>query len=107
MKNVINVTASNFEDIVLKSDKPVVIDFWAPWCGPCKMFAPVFEELSGEKSDVVFVKIDVEENQDLGQKCLIRSIPTLQVYSSGKLVASKIGTASKDGLNAWIDSVIE
>ncbi len=104
MSNVVYVDNNSFEKEVVASKKLVLVDFWATWCGPCKMIAPILDEISVERSDVKIVKIDVDENQALAQKFGIRSIPTLYLMKNGKVEATKIGGSSKAALNAWIDS---
>jgi thioredoxin 1 len=104
MSNVVYVDNNSFEKEVVASEKLVLVDFWATWCGPCKMIAPILDEISVERSDVKVVKIDVDENQELAQKFGIRSIPTLYLMKDGKVEATKMGGSSKAALNAWIDS---
>jgi len=92
-----------FEKDVLKAEKPVVVDFWAPWCGPCKMIAPHLEELEkelGEKVDVV--KVDIDDNPLTPVKYGVRGIPTLMVFKNGAVAATKVGAASKRDLIAWV-----
>ena len=104
MSNVVYVDNNSIEKEVVASEKLVLVDFWATWCGPCKMIAPILDEISVERSDVKVVKIDVDENQELAQKFGIRSIPTLYLMKDGKVEATKMGGSSKAALNAWIDS---
>ena len=106
MSNVVYATDANFEEVVLKSEVPVLVDFWATWCGPCKMIAPILDELSMERSDIKIVKIDVDESQETAKKFAVRSIPTLYIFSKGKVEASKMGASSKAALSAWIDGNI-
>jgi thioredoxin 1 len=91
-----------FENDVIKSDKPVIVDFWAEWCGPCKMLGPRFEELSKEMTTVKFCKVNVDDNQGTAEKYQIRSIPTLLMFNKGKLVGSIVGALSKDALKEKI-----
>ncbi len=106
MSKVLHVTNENFETEVNKSSKPVLVDFWAEWCGPCKMIAPVLDEMSVEREDLKIVKIDVDKNQDLARQFGIRSIPALYLISGGEVVATKMGAASKAALSGWVDSNI-
>jgi thioredoxin 1 len=106
MSNVVHVTDADFAEVVLKSEVPVVVDFWATWCGPCKMIAPILDELSVERKDIKIVKIDVDQNQETAKKFGIRSIPTLSLFIKGKSEATKMGASSKAALAAWIDGNI-
>ncbi len=106
MSNVVHATDANFAELVLKSDVPVVVDFWATWCGPCKMIAPILDELSLERKDVKIVKIDVDQNKETAAKYGVRSIPSLYLFTNGKVEASKLGASSKAALVAWIDGNI-
>lgn len=99
---VIHVTKENFEVEVLKSDKPVFIDFWASWCGPCQMVAPVVEELAGEINDVKFAKVNVDEQPDLARQFQIMSIPTMVLLKEGKVVDTTIGAQPKEDLIKFI-----
>jgi thioredoxin 1 len=99
------VTDSSFEAEVLKSETPVVVDFWAEWCGPCRMIGPALEELSNELGDKVkIVKVNVDENPGIAVQYGIRSIPTLMVFKGGKLASQKVGAAPKGELSRWIMS---
>lgn len=106
MSKVLHVTDQDFEQVVLNSDVPVLVDFWATWCGPCKMIAPVLDELSTEREDIKIVKIDVDQNPETAKKFGVRSIPTLYIINNGKIEATKMGASSKSALAAWIDSNI-
>jgi len=106
-ENIIHVTDSSFEEEVLKSDTPVLVDYWAEWCGPCKAIAPVLEEISGEyEGKLVIAKIDVDDNQQTPQKYVVRGIPTLMIFKDGDVIGTKVGQLSKSQLTAFIDSTI-
>lgn len=107
MSNIKDVTSENFDELVAKSDKPVLLDFWATWCGPCKMIAPILDEVSAERKDVVVLKADVDVNQELAKKFGVRGVPTLLLLDKGKVMASKVGATSKGALNTWIDTIID
>ena len=95
----VKITRENFEDEVLKSDKPVLLDFWAEWCGPCRMVAPVVEEISNEVAGTAKVgKINVDEEMELAQAFNVMSIPTLVVVKDGKVANSTVGFQSKEAL---------
>ena len=99
---VIEVSSNNFEREVLKSEMPVLVDFWAPWCGPCKMLGPVVEQLSAEKPDVKFVKVNVDESTELAMVYRISAIPALLLFRDGKVVAQSVGFQSKEALAGLI-----
>ena len=104
MVNQISST-EQFEKEVLKSPNPVFVDFWAEWCGPCRMVSPVVEELSQEYEDKVdFVKINVDDNGDLAQKFNVFSIPTLAIFKDGQVVSQKVGAGTKESFKTMIDS---
>jgi thioredoxin 1 len=90
-------------DEVLKSDKPVLVDFWAPWCGPCRAIAPVIDQVAEEKKDSVrVVKVNVDENTDSPVKYGVRSIPTLVLFKDGQAIATHVGSMSKTQLDSWL-----
>ena len=96
---------SNFQNEVLSADKPVVVDFWAEWCGPCKMIAPSLEELSNEMDgDVRIAKLNIDENPDIAAQYGIRSIPTLMMFKDGEPAAVQMGAVPKQKLADWIRS---
>ena len=102
-----HVTDDTFEPNVLKSDVPVLVDYWAEWCGPCKAIAPLLEEVAKEYNGKVKVaKVNVDENQDLDKKYNVRAIPTLMLFKDGNVQASKLGMMSKPQLTAFLDSNI-
>jgi thioredoxin 1 len=97
------VTDGSFENDVLKSSTPVLVDFWAEWCGPCKMIGPILEELAGEmQGQLTIAKMDLEENPMTPTKFGVRSIPTMILFKNGQPVATKIGAVPKQALQAWL-----
>ncbi|OWT77285.1 MULTISPECIES: thioredoxin TrxA [Alcaligenaceae] len=100
-----HVSDASFEEDVLKSDVPVLVDYWAAWCGPCKMIAPILEEVAKEYNGrLTIAKINVDENQDTPAKYGIRGIPTLMLFKGGQAAATKVGALSKSQLTAFLDS---
>lgn len=102
----VNVSDADFENEVLKADGPVMVDFWAEWCGPCKALSPIVDEVANEVSGKMkVVKINIDENPNAPTKYGVRGIPTLMVFKDGELVDTKVGGMSKTQLNDWLDSV--
>ena len=93
--SVINITLENFEAEVIKSDKPVLVDFWAPWCGPCRMLSPVVDEIAEETTDIKVGKVNVDEQEELAMRFGIMSIPTLIVFKNGEVVKKTMGVQPK------------
>ena len=103
--NIVHISDGSFDEDVLKAEGPVLVDFWAEWCGPCKMIAPVLEELAVEYGDKLKVcKMDVDANPDTAPKYGIRGIPTLILFNNGELAGTKVGALSKSQLAEFIDS---
>jgi thioredoxin 1 len=103
--HIINTSDATFESDVLKSDKPVLLDFWAEWCGPCKMIAPILDELSGDYADrLQIAKLNIDENPQTPPKFGIRGIPTLILFKNGTVEAQKVGAVSRSQLAAFLDS---
>ena len=100
------ISDDNFENKVLKSKKPVVVDFWAEWCGPCRVLGPRFAELSEEMDELEFLKLDVDANQESAAKYQVRSIPTLLVFKDGEVAARIIGALPKDALKEKLQQAI-
>lgn len=102
--SVLTITKDNFEDEVLKSDKPVLIDFWAEWCGPCKMLSPIVDQIAGEVTKKAKVgKVNVDEQPELASQFKVMSIPTLVMIKDGKPVATSVGVKPKDDILAMLN----
>lgn len=101
------VKDSNFEEIVLKADKPVVVDFWAEWCGPCKMMLPIVEELSNDYNEkAIIAKVDVDSSPETAAKFMVRNIPTILFIKDGKVIDKQVGACAKNALAAKIDAML-
>lgn len=100
------VTDANFQSEVVESKVPVVVDFWAEWCGPCRMLTPILEELSSEVSNVKIVKLNIDQNPQTASGLSIRSIPTMLLFKDGKPVSTLVGLNQKQKIKSWIDSNI-
>ncbi|GBQ11747.1 thioredoxin TrxA [Swaminathania salitolerans] len=104
-ENTVAVSDSGFEKDVLKAEGPVLVDFWAEWCGPCKMIGPALEEIGGEfKGRLTVAKINIDENPEVPTRFGVRSIPTLMLFRNGEVVAQKTGALPKSQLKAWVES---
>ncbi|WP_078117999.1 thioredoxin TrxA [Thiosocius teredinicola] len=102
---IVHVTDDNFESEVLQSSEPVLVDYWAEWCGPCKMIAPVLDEIAGEYDGrVKIAKLNIDDNPNTPPRYGIRGIPTLMLFKDGEVEATKVGAVSKSQLTAFIDS---
>ena len=103
----LQITDASFDEVVLKSDKPVLVDFWATWCGPCRMLGPVIEELATEyEGRVVVGKVDVDNNQEVAAKYGVRNIPTVLVFKDGEVVGRQVGVAPKKTYTDALDSLL-
>ncbi|MES9903579.1 MAG: thioredoxin TrxA [Sedimenticola sp.] len=104
-EQIVHVTDDSFESEVLQASQPVLVDYWAEWCGPCKMIAPVLDDIAGEYSDrVKIAKLNIDDNPNTPPRYGIRGIPTLMLFKDGEVEATKVGAVSKSQLIAFIDS---
>lgn len=101
--SAINVTSKNFEEEVLKSDKPVLVDFWAAWCGPCKMLSPIIEEIAEERDDIKVCKVNVDEEGDLAMSYKVMSIPTIVAFKNGEIANKSVGALPKKDILSLLD----
>ena len=107
MKSIKIISGDSFNKDVIQSKTPVLIDFWAEWCGPCKVIGPILEEISEEEKDKIIIgKINVDENQDIAAKYNVRGIPTLIIFNKGNLIDTMVGVASKASIKDWINSKV-
>ncbi len=101
------ITDASFEEVVLQSDKPVLVDFWAEWCGPCRMLGPIVEEISAEYDGKAVVgKVDVDSQQEFAAKYGVRNIPTVLIFKHGEIVGRQVGVASKDTYTKALDELL-
>ena len=100
----VNITKENFEELVLKSEKTVLLDFWAPWCGPCRMVAPIVEQIAEERPDVLVGKIDVDAQMELAMEFGVASIPTLVAVRGGKTIARAVGYRPRADIEKLLDA---
>ena len=106
-ENITHVTDSNFDQEVLGAEGPVLVDYWAEWCGPCKMIAPIIEDLASEYGEKIKVtKMDIDTNTQTPQQYSIRGIPTLMIFRDGKVQATKVGAMTKGQLKAFVEEVV-
>ena len=103
MMSVQTITKENFDETVLQSGKPVLVDFWAEWCGPCRMVSPIVDEIAGERDDIVVGKVNVDEQGELAVRFGVMSIPTLLVFKGGELVQTAVGARPKDEILALLE----
>ena len=101
--SVQTITKENFDEVVLKSDRPVLVDFWAEWCGPCRMVSPIVDEIAEERADIVVGKVNVDEQGELAMRFGVMSIPTLLVFKGGELVQQAVGARPKEALLELLD----
>lgn len=105
--SVQHIDDGEFEAKVLKSDKPILVDFWAEWCGPCKQLGPLLDELSGEVGDkITIAKVNIDQNPESPSKYGVRGIPTMMVFKDGEVIGTKVGGMPKSKIQEWIDSLV-
>jgi thioredoxin 1 len=104
-EQIVHTSDDNFEADVLKADKPVLVDYWAEWCGPCKMIAPILDDIAGDYTDKLKIaKLNIDENRQTPTKYAVRGIPTLMLFKNGDVHAQKVGALSKSQLTAFLDT---
>ena len=104
----IETSDSSFENDVLNASLPILVDFWAEWCGPCKQIAPILDEISKEKQGMIkIIKLNVDDNPEISQKYGVQGIPTLMLFNKGQLIGSKVGSLPKSSLTEWIEASLD